>query len=886
MMPVAGCVGRDTEIDDLHARYENATAPELIVVRGDRGIGKSTLLACLVETTRAHPDLGRTRWARASPWERNRPGALLRQLLQIDIDWDADEYARRLVNELVHQRTLIAVDDADEADHESLQTVVSVLRTHRDVRALVVCTMTRRGPLLPGLRGDEIRLAGLAPTAVDDLAAARGIVVHPAVIDQLTTHTGGNPRDVLDLLDEVPARAWARADVTLPAPARIVDDVRTRLRAAAAPARSLIEALAILDDDESLATAATLAAVDDDPLTALDAACATGLVVSPAALTPADAQPHLASPLVRAAVLEVMGMESVGAAHRRAADVVADPARRLHHRVAATPTADPSLADDLDSLARERGADGAWAEAASLFRQSGRLTAEPLLRDTRTTLAVDALLAAGDCVGAGALVPAVESLRETPMRNATLAYLAILRGRPSEARVRLDRAWSIVNFDRDPDTAAMIAQRYVLHNLVRQQGTELVEWADRAIEMAGSTSTAGIESAVIRGLGLAWSGRPADAVAEYESLTERIRFGAQAQRATMGRGWLQLGLDDVGAARSNLETAVSMAQLGGSTRITLWAMGWLARTQFLTGDWEQALRIVVQGRTLARSSGIELATPLLNWTAAQIHSLRGEWDEAERSVAGSTSGDYEMMRIPDILARAQIAEAAADYAKVIRTVDPLVRMAADVPALTEPGWWPWVDVLANALVIEGRLDAADDLLNRFERRTVERGHRSATARLKYARGRYLGAIGEINAARGTFEEALALLDGLPLRYDVARVNFAYGQTLRRAGKRRAADAIISTARDIYLSLGATTYVERCDRELKAGGLNIARGERDSVDLTPQEESVTALVARGLSNREVAAELFISPKTVQYHLTRIYAKLGVRSRSELAANQRG
>ena len=97
--------------------------------------------------------------------------------------------------------------------------------------------------------------------------------------------------------------------------------------------------------------------------------------------------------------------------------------------------------------------------------------------------------------------------------------------------------------------------------------------------------------------------------------------------------------------------------------------------------------------------------------------------------------------------------------------------------------------------------------------------------------------------------------------------------------------MISTARELYLSLGAHTYVARCERELKAGGLHRPRGSRDDVELTPQEEAVTTLVAQGLSNREVAAELYVSPKTVQYHLTRIYAKLGVRSRAELAAMRR-
>ncbi|OCH79226.1 LuxR family transcriptional regulator [Gordonia sp. UCD-TK1] len=910
MMVTGGCVGRDREIELLFSRLDAVSESGFLAVTGDPGIGKSTLLRHLVRRRLSAPTTGSTLWAAVSPWRAHTPGALIRQLVQDRPDATpataADPTPDDLLDALLAAVTtpaesstevpgdtagLIAVDDADLADEESLQALVSLTREHRDRRILVALTMSRPGTRLVGNALDELRLDGLDPTGTADLAAQRGIVLHPAMREELARHTGGNPRDIVALLDEVPPGTWSRTGVGLPAPAHVIAMVRKRLPDNGTSARALIEALAILDPAEPLATAIALAGITD-PLAAIDDARATGLVTDDRALTPAEAQPRLAGPLVRAAVLEVLGMKTVGDAHRRAADLVDDPARQLHHRVAATSTVDAALADALTDLARARGADGAWAEAAGLYGQAGRLTPDPLQRDTRVTLAVDSLLAAGDCTGAGALVPTVESLRETPLRNATLAYLAILRGRSAEAQLRLDRAWAIVNVEREPDVAALIAQRFVLHNLVRCQGTELVDWADRADAMADAGSAARVEAAVIRGLGLAWSGHPDAARAEYQTVSERVRYGAQAQRAIMGRGWLELGLDEIDAARTDLETAVSMAQLGGSTRITLWALAWLARVQFLTGDWDDALRGVEAGRALARNSGIALTTPLLNWTASQIYSLRGNWEDAHGSIAQSSTsiGDYEIMRIPDLLARAQLAEAAADYGKVRRILTPLVAMAESVPALSEPGLWPWVDVLANALVLEGRHEAADDLLRRYEIRSAERGHRSSAARMKYARGRHLGATGDIHGARRTFEEGIELLDGLGLRYDQARVNFAYGQTLRRAGKRRVADAVIGTARDLYLSLGATTYVERCERELKAGGLATSRGEnhtatKGAAELTPQEEAVTALVARGLSNREVAAELYISPKTVQYHLTRIYAKLGVRSRAELAATRR-
>lgn len=98
--------------------------------------------------------------------------------------------------------------------------------------------------------------------------------------------------------------------------------------------------------------------------------------------------------------------------------------------------------------------------------------------------------------------------------------------------------------------------------------------------------------------------------------------------------------------------------------------------------------------------------------------------------------------------------------------------------------------------------------------------------------------------------------------------------------------MLTAARDLYASMGATTYVVRCERELKAGGVHTVRVDRAVDELTPQEEAVAALVAQGRTNRQVAAELFLSPKTVQYHLTRTYAKLGIRSRSELAALRAG
>ena len=342
--------------------------------------------------------------------------------------------------------------------------------------------------------------------------------------------------------------------------------------------------------------------------------------------------------MVQAALLAGMGPAAAAQAHRRAADLVEDPVRRLRHLVAATPTPDAELADGLDELAAERAGEGAWAVAAKLLTDASRLTEDRLLRESRLTRAMDALVGAGDGLGATALIPEVESLRETPLRNAVLGYLAIVRGRVTEAETRLRRAWDLVNVEREPEVAALICQRYVLHSLGRCRSEELVCWADRAIHLVGPESPAAVESAAIRGLGVAGAGRPDEAMAGYRDLGDTVRHGAQAQRVTMGRGWLGLMVDRVDDARADLESAVPTTFLGGSSRISLWARAWLARAQFLTGDWEQALRTVRDGAELTDRTGMVLAGPLLHWTAVQVHALRGDWDLAEQALRRADAG--------------------------------------------------------------------------------------------------------------------------------------------------------------------------------------------------------------------------------------------------------
>ncbi|WP_374455436.1 LuxR C-terminal-related transcriptional regulator [Nocardioides sp.] len=882
-------VARDAQLADLQQRLLRVgeSGPGLVLVTGGPGVGTTSLVRRFAADHVAAG--GRCLRAEGVPWEQDVRLGVLSQLLGTPVGpMDAGTAVDRLGDAVAaaEDPVLVVVDDAGHADPASLQALWSVVRHRPDARLLVVLAATTpvtsaEAASVIDRVSERVVLPPLDTGQVQQLAALAGVDLHPTLADRLRRFTSGRPGPVLALLAEQPAERWADFAPVLPAPAVVAADVGRRLAAAGGPARTLAEAVAVLGR-APVPLAAALAGVAD-PLAPVDELLAAGLVRWVEHLGAALVEP--ADPMVGAAVLASVGRVRLAELHRTAASLVDDPVARLDHLVSASPMADAGLADELEELAADRARTGQWAAVAQLLSSAARITAERGVREDRLARAFDALVASGDTLGAAAAVAEVESLRETPLRNAALGYLAIVRGRSAEAESRLVRAWDLVNADREPDVAAMICHRRVLHSLARCRGHELVEWADRALELATPGSPPAVESSAIRGLGVAGTGRGAQALADYAVLAEEVGHGAQAQRVAMGRGWTALALDEVDVARETLASATPTDFLSGSTRISLWAHAWLARAHFVSGDWDEALRTAEQGTRLAERTGMRLIEPLLAWTRAQVHGLRGEWQLADRAVSDAAAGprDYEIMRVAGALARASVAEARADYAGVLRALDPL-RQAWAGGSIDEPGAWPWADVCANALVLEGRHDEADAFLRPHEQRAADRGHRSAQARLRYARGRLLGATGDLEAARAAFQESADLLEDLPLPYDRARTHFAWGQTLRRAGKRREADPVLQTARDLYVRLGATTYVERCDRELRAGGVHIGRpaGDRDVVALTPQEELVADLVARGMTNREVGTELFVSTKTVQYHLTRIYAKLGIRSRGELAA----
>ncbi len=340
------------------------------------------------------------------------------------------------------------------------------------------------------------------------------------------------------------------------------------------------------------------------------------------------------------------------------------------------------------------------------------------------------------------------------------------------------------------------------------------------------------------------------------------------------------------AARSFRAAAASQA---GSVRIAVWAFVWSAHAGFAVGAWDEAAADADRAVSLLEETGHVWLHPLARCAAVLVPAARGEWATADKHAKAAVArpGDYELMVVAAALAQTHVAAARGDHEAVIHALEP-VMLIIPREGVGEPGFWPWQDLYGDALVSTGRLTEADEFLQSQEKLAVFRGSGSTVARLARVRGRLEAANGRVPAAEAAFRVGLTELDRvpLPLPFQRALLELAYGQVLRRAGQRRAAAHQLQAARDRFAALKARPHLERCDQELAACGLAPAkRNDFDPRKLTAQESAVARLVALGMGNQQVAAELFVSIKTVQFHLTHIYAKLGISTRAELAAQFR-
>jgi DNA-binding CsgD family transcriptional regulator len=305
-----------------------------------------------------------------------------------------------------------------------------------------------------------------------------------------------------------------------------------------------------------------------------------------------------------------------------------------------------------------------------------------------------------------------------------------------------------------------------------------------------------------------------------------------------------------------------------------------AQIALVRGDVAGAVRHADEGRALTEQTGQATIGAYLLALRAIADAVAGELEQgrerAERALAGAarTNG-----RPAEHFARAALGLlelSAGRPAEVVRALDPLVCFLR-AEQITEPGTARVVPDHVEALIALGELESAEELLGWFEGNARRLDRRSALAAAGRCRGLLAGARGDVDGAVARLRDALDLHDGVPIPVELARSRLAYGSALRRARQKGAARTALEAAARDFDAVGARAWADRARAELaRVGGRPPSTGA-----LTPTESRVAELVAQGLQTKEVAARLFVSPKTVEGHLSHIYGKLGLASRTELA-----
>ena len=596
-------------------------------------------------------------------------------------------------------------------------------------------------------------------------------------------------------------------------------------------------------------------------------------------------------PLVATSLYELAGPERRRAVHGRLADLAEDPEERARHLAVAVYGRSPEAGAALEQATRHVVARGGTAAAADLAHLAVEATPEDdreaLVR--RRLLAAEALITAGELPRARELLD--DLLRELgPSRERASArfLLATTRSDDLEAATALTTR---ALFDTGDDHALRAAVNHHLALLWRARG-ELQRALAHAQAARAAAETVGEPHLSARVLSLlalletlaspTVDAGVLDLALELEGETERPA-GGYSPRLVLGIRLLLAGdLDD---ARAALEADHGEALASGDQAGLPLVLAQLAELELRAGRWEEASRYAGEAVGLADQVGVPHVEAAVLAAQARVYARLGAVDDA-RTAAG---------RGARVAAAAKAGLAAVENAAALGFAELSAQRLHEAdahlrPLLTEPERMGVVDLAAvpfvvdaiDAMVERGAAEEARAHVEWVEACARDRPSHWALGAAHRSRGLWLAANGQLDEAEDAFRAAVREHEACGEPFEHARTLLALGTVLRRAKQKRAAREILDASLGVFDQLGASSWAERARAELARIGGRRPR----SNGLTPTEQRVAELVAEGLSNKEVAAALHVTVKTVEGSLSRIYAKLDVRSRAGLASQLTG
>ena len=786
-----------------------------------------------------------------------------------------------LVSEAAEERPLLClVDDAQWLDGSSARALAFVARRLLADRIAFVFAAREPGDTLAGFpqvhveplghRDARALLESVLPGRLDD-----------RVVERIVLETRGNPLALLELprgLSPAQLAGGFGLPASLPLSAGIEESFRRRLAKLPRDARRLLLLAAAdpLGDPALVWRAAQRLGIPESAVRAIES---EGLL----SLGEGVAFRH---PLVRSAVYGAAASDERHEAHRalaEATDPETDPDRRAWHRAQAASVPDEELAGELERSAARAQARGGFAAAAAFLDRAAMLTPAPARRARR------ALVAAQTKVRAGALDDAVGLLSSTEAGS-----LGELDG----ARVDLLRAQiSFVATHGSDAPAMLLAAARRLAPLSRTLACETYLEALSAAMFAGRLAAPGA-SALDVALAVKGGARPADLVGLelwLDGLATLFTDGYAAAVPILRRAhsgfdggdmpadeqirwkWLATVLsihmwEDVrwqGISESHVQIARESGALG---ELPL-ALSQRVYVHLFAGELTAAGLLVDEIRAATEATGSDLAP----YGAVGLLALRGREPETIALIDGSRE---------DVTRRGEgIGLSVLDWAQAVlynglgRYEEALVpaRWVAEHPHDLSTSNWGMVELM-EAAVRSGTPELAADARSRLAERAKVSGSEWALGIAARSEALFV----EDDLAEALYVEAVERLGRTRIAVDLARAHLLYGEWLRR--QRRGVDARtqLRSAHDLFSAFGMEAFAERARIELEATGERVRRPTVDPLgQLTPQEAQISRLVAQGNTNREIAAQLFISPSTVEYHLHKAFRKLDVKSRTQLA-----
>jgi DNA-binding CsgD family transcriptional regulator/tetratricopeptide (TPR) repeat protein len=914
----AQLVGREEELQQLELFLAAARAePRALVIEGQAGVGKTSLWEAGIgvagragaRTLSARPTEAEASFAYAALGDllRDQPGALAtlpprqRRALEVALLLSDEEVEspdqqsvalgvlgaiRRLASD---GPLVVAVDDVQWLDAPSEAVLTFAARRVSDVPlALLLSCRTDGGEPVPleldraplGRALGRLAVRPLSMGAVQHLLQQRLDYLPPRpALRRLQELSGGNPFFALEL-----GRALRAGTLELQPgerlPVALDGLVGARLRALSPGARRAAAAAAAMTQP----TLALVEAVAGSGRDTLDEAERADVIAV------RDARIRFTHPLLASGAYAAVDPSVRRELHAAAGLRVSDPEERARHLALAATGPDEAVASALESAASRADARGAPAAAAELYERAVRLTPAAGRRDAlrRQAHAGFCTARSGDGRrGREMLDEVVAALEPGPERARALINLARVRSYDDDLRVAealFRQALDEAGEEHELLAAAGENLAAILFRL-RERLEEAVEHATvaaRAATAAGSTGWLA-EALGARLLAEAALGRHPDAAKTLDSalaLQERCRDRRALAQPLFQVGVVWLWWDELERAKDAFEWLIGRARDMGDEGSLPYTLVMAAQVESVRGDLELAAAHADEGHELAEQIGQATLRAYLLALRALVHADAGEAEGARElarealELAARTSGRPAEHFATTALGRLELSLGRA--AEAAQALAPLVEFLRR-ERIREPGTARVVPDQVEALIALGELDAASELLDWFDANARALARPSPRAAAARCRGTLHAERGDLEGALAELEQAAELAAQVRIPLERGRSLLALGATHRRARHKAAARDSLESARALFEGMGAAVWADRAAAELgRVGGRAPSSG-----DLTPTERRVAELVAEGLQTKQVAAALFVSPKTVEGHLTNIYAKLGVHSRTELA-----